>query len=119
MESQKVSQRSSKTRFAVYEGEHWNQTVYEFSAKALTFNADKLPALSALAKETQKKTGWAYVAGLWKEDLHAGILWEASVPGVRRRAPSWSWASIDFSAQQLSSGTANIGCLPMEDRRGI
>jgi len=44
------------------------------------------------------KTGYEYVAGLWKEQLPSQLLWAPWYGKVRRpigSVPSWSWVSID------------------------
>ncbi|KAH7009334.1 heterokaryon incompatibility protein-domain-containing protein [Macrophomina phaseolina] len=82
--------------------EHWFHIVAQFSARQLTYGADKLPALSGLAKETSSAGPVGrYLAGIWEEDLAYGLLWIccandhefSSAPSYR--APSWSWASMD------------------------
>ncbi|MCJ1357367.1 MAG: hypothetical protein MMC33_007363 [Icmadophila ericetorum] len=81
----------------------WYWLIEDYTARHLTHPHDKLPALSGLAQEFQKKTGFEYVAGLWKEDLLPGLMWEMSkAEGTSIRAkpmtycgPSWSWASTD------------------------
>jgi hypothetical protein len=81
----------------------WTKIITEFSSRSLTFQDDKLPAVSALAQEVQKKSGWTYKSGLWLEDIHQGLLWEASGGGGRNamyQAPSWSWASQDSPVSQ-------------------
>lgn len=79
---------------------YWYHIVEFYTARKLTRSTDKLPALSGLATETQKKTGDQYLAGLWSTCLHHGLAWRvaADSPSTRPpfyRAPSWSWAAID------------------------
>jgi hypothetical protein len=58
----------------------------------------------SLAMDT--KLGYGSKAGLWFEDMNFGLLWHSPGPGAVRIAtcsaeyvaPSWSWASVDFSA---------------------
>ena len=70
----------------------------EYSRGKLTYPADKLSALSGLARDFQSRLDDEYAAGLWKGDLHLALLWhtqgEVSRPS-EYRAPSWSWASVD------------------------
>ncbi|KAK3317020.1 heterokaryon incompatibility protein-domain-containing protein, partial [Apodospora peruviana] len=81
----------------------WSDVVEEYSLRSLSFGADKLRALSAIARVYHRETGKTYLAGLWKEDLPLGLCWvrathhtNSSVPRpTEYRAPSWSWASID------------------------
>lgn len=86
----------------------WHQSlVPAYTKLKLTKQDDKLPALSAIAEELRLRTGDVYLAGLWKHDLHRGLLWMCKPsarqpePGClpdRYRAPSWSWASIESSS---------------------
>src|SRR5213076_3258683 len=46
------------------------------------------------------RTGAEYLAGLWRQDLPFGLLWQGWHGEGKRvtdkwRAPSWSWTSID------------------------
>ncbi|KAH6701371.1 heterokaryon incompatibility protein-domain-containing protein, partial [Leptodontidium sp. MPI-SDFR-AT-0119] len=96
---------------------HWQEIVIAYSTRDLTFSIDKLPALSGIASKIQSLTSFEYVAGLWKQNLLADLLWfshsdisqwnaenlgrgsnglEHSRPlKSTSGAPSWSWASID------------------------
>jgi hypothetical protein len=79
----------------------WYKSVEDYSWRGLTFEADKLPALSGYAHLIQKHVGGAYLAGIWKSDLLPGLLWHAFSTRSRlkkpshQRAPSWSWAALD------------------------
>ncbi|KAK0652813.1 heterokaryon incompatibility protein-domain-containing protein, partial [Cercophora newfieldiana] len=42
---------------------------------ALTYHADRLPAVAGLASRIASAFGITYVAGLWKEDLAHGLCW--------------------------------------------
>ena len=65
-------------------------------------------AISGIAKQVKKRVGGgddSYKAGIWKESLLLGLLWEVQKsvrdpPGTgirprKYRAPSWSWVSVD------------------------
>ena len=78
----------------------WEDAVEDYSDRALSYNTDRLPAISAVASIVAKATGDRYVAGLWRDDLLAGLSW---IPGLRTSgsglyqeyiAPTWSWASL-------------------------
>lgn len=79
----------------------WIRFIHEYSERNLTKLEDKLPALSGLAADFQKLTGFTYLAGVWKEDLHQGLTWAveqpqrqpSGQPNIPYIAPSWSWAS--------------------------
>ena len=80
----------------------WDDVVVDFSRGALSFANDRLPAISAVASVVAKATGDRYLAGLWRDDLLAGLIWIPrmlfSGLGLHRHqeyiAPTWSWASL-------------------------
>jgi hypothetical protein len=75
----------------------WYDWTNQFSARSLTVEGDRLPAVAGLASFLATTSGLTYVAGLWKEDLVVGLTWMAKGPALQRRsskAPSWSWASV-------------------------
>ena len=53
----------------------WYGMVCIFTKRLLTYDTDKLPALSGLATEVAKFEKCTYYAGLWREDLASGMLW--------------------------------------------
>jgi hypothetical protein len=73
----------------------------EYSRRRLTYNTDKLPGMSGLAKRLHDKIGGDYLAGIWSVGFKGGLLWSRDPRGrgLTRvgdyRAPSWSWASVD------------------------
>ena len=82
----------------------WNEVCENFSKRLLTYSADKLPALSGLAKDFGTKClSDSYVAGMWRSALPSALLWdvpksdrgERKPPATDFVAPSWSWMFID------------------------
>ena len=76
--------------------DRWLQLVQSYSHLQLTVPNDRLPALSGIAHLVASKTNDVYVAGLWKNDIVAGLLWYVwpHPPATDTYvAPSWSWAS--------------------------
>lgn len=94
----------------------WYEVVKLYSRGNLTFESDKLVALSGIVEEIQKAIGHTYMAGLWKQHLLTDLLWYAMEgPGRRLQrksglhitatqaesdtrfthAPTWSWASLE------------------------
>jgi hypothetical protein len=77
----------------------WHAIVSEFSRRDLTDEQDKFPAIAAIAQEYGESD--AYLAGLWKSNLAADLLWFIQGAGIKLRrphnyrAPSWSWAALD------------------------
>jgi hypothetical protein len=55
----------------------WRTLVVQYSKRELTFETDKLVALSGCAKLFGKAFGGAYLAGIWEHDIMNGLLWEA------------------------------------------
>lgn len=83
----------------------WGEIVGDYSSRALSNSEDKLLAISAVAKEFARAFGNHYCAGLWGSILVPQLLWRVVSPPGKRidkyRSPSWSWASIDGSAELL------------------
>ena len=104
----------------------WYRMVEQYSSRALTFERDRLPALSALAVYVSSATKASYIAGIWwtSEDIVIGLLWAKSggtkgtmanwfdrmsstgyhvigkSPQLKSGiAPSWSWASYPAPIQ--------------------
>lgn len=81
----------------------WPQVVTDYTARNLTFNSDRLPALAGYAQllRLNERLYDEYLAGLWRSEFLEQLLWyrsSKSAPDVRpktRHTPSWSWASID------------------------
>ncbi|KAF3766495.1 HET-domain-containing protein [Cryphonectria parasitica EP155] len=94
----------------------WLEIVADYSRRHLSFESDKLVAVSAIASEFQRLSdGDIYLAGLWKRELIKWLSWMVDPSqlkpfGSQRLmprpskyiAPSWSWASVN--------GTVCIGC---------
>ncbi|KAI1391819.1 heterokaryon incompatibility protein-domain-containing protein [Hypoxylon trugodes] len=96
----------------------WPEVVKHYTARSLTHEQDKLPALSGLAQIYHEATGDTYLAGLWKASLPGSLLWPRAF-----RAPSWSWASLDSLGNAESSsfqpGVAFVSMWPPLVRRTV
>lgn len=87
----------------------WYDKICDYAARRITFNSDRFPAIAGLAKEAAH-TGNQYKADLWAEDVHSGLLWNASGLGVdTRHAPTWSWAVVDNQRNNLAKHGQNGG----------
>ena len=81
----------------------WYVLLETYSQKQFTNASDKLPAILGLAKRFERTFKAMFVAGLWYEDLHRGLLWSryellgGHKKGRIARTPSWSWISTDFA----------------------
>lgn len=81
---------------------YWRELVTEYTRCSLTEPSDKSVAFSGIVKHMQTKTHDRYIAGMWREKLPWSLTWyvaddsqmHSSRP-IPRRAPSWSWLSID------------------------
>lgn len=113
----------------------WYRLVENYSARSLTVESDKLPAMAGLAMSFRSETlkNGTYLAGLWREHLPGALLWEVRTEfqtggsvgrSARRsaskrrsaaskprrpshyRAPSWSWAGLDGEITYASQKVA-------------
>jgi hypothetical protein len=79
----------------------WYALVNDFTGRKISVYTDRLLAISAIAKKVATKIEQSYMAGVWAQDLHRGLLWSSDGPGTYRPsdyiAPSWSWAALEFS----------------------
>ncbi|KAI0543276.1 hypothetical protein F4679DRAFT_569372, partial [Xylaria curta] len=87
----------------------WHRIIEEFTRLNITFEMDRLPALSGLASAVSASFQSLhdgdiniptpmYLAGIWSNCLPYSLLWTCS-PNSRRtskyRAPTFSWASVE------------------------
>ncbi|RYC65873.1 hypothetical protein CHU98_g271 [Xylaria longipes] len=76
----------------------WMRITEKYSCMELTYDSDRLVALSGLAEQgVQSGRGGKYLAGLWERNLAHQLCWE--IFNTHRRpdkylAPSWSWLSV-------------------------
>ncbi|OCL11435.1 HET-domain-containing protein [Glonium stellatum] len=81
----------------------WYGVLSQYSRRAMSYEDDKLPAVSGLAQYFAQYRKDSYVAGLWNNDLPTGLMWcnghsrgsSSLLRPKRPRAPSFSWASLD------------------------
>ena len=79
----------------------WHQVIETYNSRKLTFETDRMIALSSAAQRIQKIVGGSYAFGLFAKDIPRSLLWYAVNPGKRQmdtecanRIPTWSWASV-------------------------
>ncbi|KAL0941083.1 uncharacterized protein CTRU02_203846 [Colletotrichum truncatum] len=88
----------------------WYRVLQNYTRRKLTYDTDKLPALSGIAKYclARRDSDDQYLAGLWRKSLVEDLCWfhhtevQYGFPGTAayaRRpesycAPTWSWASV-------------------------
>ncbi|KAH7369637.1 heterokaryon incompatibility protein-domain-containing protein [Rhexocercosporidium sp. MPI-PUGE-AT-0058] len=78
----------------------WHSIVEEYCELSMTFEKDKLTAISGVARQVQSILNESYFAGLWSSSFKEDLYWRANTkfrrPKLQKwRAPSWSWAAIN------------------------
>lgn len=82
----------------------WHNLISTYSVRQLTYESDRLPALSGVAAKINALTQSDYLAGLWKQNLPLDLCWStdyqissALMPQLSPSqyiAPSWAWPSV-------------------------
>ncbi|KUJ22319.1 uncharacterized protein LY89DRAFT_728475 [Mollisia scopiformis] len=99
-------QVSDETRMGLLE--RWLEIVNEFTKLEITYELDRLPAISGIASYFQTKMNSSYNAGIWQYNLGHGLLWRKMPYQISRRIvgmpgqyiPSWSWASVELLSRR-------------------
>lgn len=75
----------------------WCALVWDYGQCSSNGRADKLKALSNVARAFQRLENDVYIAGHWTKSLPESLFWRSlsCKPSGERNAPSWSWASVD------------------------
>jgi hypothetical protein len=78
--------------------ETWTKMITQFTDCHLTYETDRLPAISGLARRMKPIFNCRYLAGLWELYLVPQLLWASYSSSKSKRtatyqAPTWSWAS--------------------------
>ncbi|KAJ9142917.1 hypothetical protein NKR23_g6789 [Pleurostoma richardsiae] len=79
----------------------WAGFVQAYTAGKLTYQSDRLVAISAIARTMCEAAGLHsddYICGHWTTHLPRSLLWIMERPGRRPAeyiAPTWSWASVE------------------------
>lgn len=82
----------------------WYRILNEYSLRQLSFESDRLDAISGLAERLSRITGDEYIGGMWKSNLLECLQWrpdtqdrgKEAIRQRRHRAPTWSWASCEL-----------------------
>jgi hypothetical protein len=81
----------------------WLNVIEMYSHCDLTKEADKLIAISGMARKIHAKRKQRWCAGIWSDYICQGLLWLPTTSGLtkptQQRAPSWSWAAWDGPIQ--------------------
>ena len=83
----------------------WSSVVERYTRANLTFESDRLVAISGIARVIAKARGYTYISGMWEVWLEHQLLWHVKNSAKSHRpksyrAPSWSWASLEASIVQ-------------------
>ncbi len=91
----------------------WNDLVEGYSLLQLTYEEDKLVALSGIASQVQsyRDPDDEYLAGLWRKSLPFSLLWYSrdSFRPQKYCAPSWPWTSVEGKIKH--SGEDRVQCV--------
>ncbi|KAJ4092113.1 hypothetical protein NW761_006333 [Fusarium oxysporum] len=93
----------------------WYSMIAGYSARNLTVQQDRFPAISALARSfAERFPDQRYLAGLWESNIHMGLLWTCpawmefdkfrDLVSKKYTAPSWSWAHRPLQVSWILSG---------------
>lgn len=96
--SNQTPDEDRRARNSIYRG--WYNIVRDYSHRKLTKPSDRLPAIGGIAETISKDFGSSYVAGLWKEDLICGLLWnfdglDLGPQHISLEFLSWNWISLN------------------------
>jgi len=80
----------------------WSEVIRAYASRDLTYETDRLPALSGIAQRFQTQYSGRYLGGLWEADLPLALLWteggrdplKGSHVNRCDMSPSWSWLSL-------------------------
>lgn len=77
----------------------WMHEVEHYSQLRLTYDKDRLPAISALAQRMQPlRDDDTYIAGMWSKSLNQDLTWRVRQgppqPRPNMKHPTWSWPSV-------------------------
>jgi hypothetical protein len=86
----------------------WDTILHDYSNRALTYESDRLPALSGIASKVQQLLNSKYMAGIWECDLQ-GLLWiisERKWMSMRREGDNASYFWTGYG--DLDNDTSSI-----------
>lgn len=102
MRMRRALRQISKSDSITSKAQLWSQLVSTYCSRELTYQTDRLLALSGVASRFQAGTHLRYLAGLWEEYLPLHLCWyqerwnsnQLPFSPSEYIAPSWSWASL-------------------------
>jgi hypothetical protein len=81
----------------------WLYIVRKYSSREISRQTDRLPALSGITHIMQQRIGDEYIAGLWKRDMVASLLWGRLDISNTHESREFSRLSIIDVTVQLST----------------
>jgi hypothetical protein len=86
--------------------EAWSEVVKEYTSRNLSFQSDRLPALSGIINLLHSITRDICYAGIWRKRFWQGLSWRlqrdsdryVAVPKTPRRNPDWTGPTWSFAA---------------------
>lgn len=81
----------------------WPLLIESYCGRNLTYERDKLPALSGIAHYLAKHTQDIYYAGLWKQHLWEDLYWRVGSPEPTQLLAEGGWCIIDRRDENGSS----------------
>lgn len=111
----------------------WQWILNCYGDRLFTFDEDRLPGISGMAKYTADKTGDEYLAGLWKTQLPSSLVWYPHLNHAKHHvefpdlldslrspkpyiAPSWSPLRLNVS---VGKGTFIVYFSPLSAERTV
>lgn len=82
----------SWTRDRVWDFRHYNSLLMNYSSRQLSYEKDKLNAVTGCLNILTSEKGVEFVSGLPVRDIHYALLWTGEYDRAREGFPSWSWA---------------------------
>jgi hypothetical protein len=86
----------------------------------MTKESDKLPAIAGIAQAWPRDGTYfrhrGYYCGIFDDNVHGSLLWygeHSPLIGKPKRAPTWSWASVDGKILFISCDLVSGALLPI------
>jgi hypothetical protein len=93
----------------------WMHLIEIYTKRRATKIEDKLPAIAGVAATWPPPLRPIYLAGLWSFSIAVQLMWKVTLrpyrlfePEPERRAPRWSWASLDGEIKHFTWGQAQL-----------
>lgn len=87
--------------------DYWYELAEQVALLKWTVRSDFFPSISGLAIRFQKVIGSHYLAGIWANDLHCGLLW--IIKSIRVNSMSRRPESVQVLLDELKSERSQVG----------